>query len=160
VYLSKKTFWVRRMSISRIVSLWELSYFLKDIHPANHSFQNGANLMSFRTGLFNWAEEMHVSLERNYCVVEEGSSSTLFPCENWVSFWKKCFLQITVFKVVKDSSSSKWAYTVTFSTHMCHSNEREPFGLKAGASSTLFPCESWVSFWKQYFLQLGISRGR
>jgi hypothetical protein len=31
-------------------------------------------------------------------------------------------------------------YGYVFDTHV--SLEREPFGLKAGASSTLFPCES------------------
>jgi hypothetical protein len=54
----------------------------KDIHPANHSFQKGAKLMAFQIGLFKCVEEIHVSLERNSCVVEKGSSSTLFPCGN------------------------------------------------------------------------------
>jgi hypothetical protein len=42
-------------------------------------------------GLFKWVEETHISIERKPIYLEEGSSSTLFPCENWVSFWKELF---------------------------------------------------------------------
>jgi hypothetical protein len=31
---------------------------------------------------------------------------------------------------------------------------REWFVLETGASSTLFTCETWVRFWKEYFLQI------
>jgi hypothetical protein len=31
----------------------------------------------------------------------------LFPCENWVSFWKEYFLQIIVFKVAIHSFCCK-----------------------------------------------------
>jgi hypothetical protein len=104
VYVLKKTMWVRRITIYCILSLWELSFFSKHVHPASHSFQSGIKLMSVKIGLFNWIGEIHVSLERNSCVVVAGTSSTLFPmrtkllfernvsCKVLLSRWKKAHL--------------------------------------------------------------------
>jgi hypothetical protein len=42
--------------------------------------------MFFQTSLFTSAEETHVALERKPSVLEAGTHSTFFPCENSVSF--------------------------------------------------------------------------
>jgi hypothetical protein len=41
----------------------------------------------------------HMYLSKEPPVLEEGPFSTLFPYENWDSFWKEFFLQIIVFKL-------------------------------------------------------------
>jgi len=56
-------------------------------------------VLFIKTGIFSRIEETPISLERKPYVLEEGACSTLFPCENWVSFWKEYFRQIIVFKV-------------------------------------------------------------
>jgi hypothetical protein len=43
-------------------------------------------------------------------------------------------------------------------THV--SLERDVDKLEAGASSTLFTCENWVRFWKEYCLPIGIFKGK
>jgi hypothetical protein len=40
----------------------------------------------FHIGLCSWVEETHVSLERKPLTLEGGEFTTLFPCENRVSF--------------------------------------------------------------------------
>jgi hypothetical protein len=80
---------------------------LEGICHASHSFQWGEWLILLQVGLFTQVEEIHVSLEWTPSVFKGGVSSTLFSCENWVSFWKEYFLQIITFKVEKGSFCSK-----------------------------------------------------
>jgi hypothetical protein len=46
-------------------------------------------IILFWIGLFAWVEKTHVPLKRKPAVLEAGASSTLFYCENSVSFWKE-----------------------------------------------------------------------
>jgi hypothetical protein len=55
--------------------------FLEEILPDNHSFQRGYQLILFQIGLFSQAEK-HMYLSNKTTVLEAGTSSTLFPCEN------------------------------------------------------------------------------
>jgi hypothetical protein len=57
-----------------------------EILPATYVFQGGGWLCFLQMGLFSFDEETHVSLQRKPCVLESGSSCTLFPCENSVNF--------------------------------------------------------------------------
>jgi hypothetical protein len=145
---------------------------------------------------------------RNTCISAKNTNyvwsfsiSTLFPCEDWLMFSQKCFLQLRCFKVEVGSVCSKWAYSAKMMKHMYHckenhvfwswiilhivlwfienhssqggdrlcllprslfswveethvSIERKPSMLLVGSPSTLFPCETWVMFWKEYFLKI------
>jgi hypothetical protein len=72
----------------------------------------------------------------------------LFSCENWASFWKKFLLKIIVFKMEKAWFAPNWV-------EEAHGYlERKPSVLEAVESRILFLCENWLSFWKEYFLQL------
>jgi hypothetical protein len=91
-----------------IVVLWELSQFFwkKYFQQIEFSRWRKAHFVPYRP--------IQLSC-RNTCVspqkpsvLEAAPSSTLFPCENWVSFWMEFFLQIIVFKVGKGSFWSNW----------------------------------------------------
>jgi hypothetical protein len=77
---------------------------------ANHSFQGGDG--------FVWSKKVYLAKLRNMCISwrkpsewEEWASSTLFLCENWVTFWKIYILQITVSKMEQTSCHSEQAYS-------------------------------------------------
>jgi hypothetical protein len=59
---------------------------LKGILSGNQTFLSGERLMFFQTSLFTCGEETHVALERKSSVLEAGTPSTFFACENSVSF--------------------------------------------------------------------------
>jgi hypothetical protein len=103
----KKTIYSWKWSIKHVVFMWELSYFSKGILPACQGFQVGDMHIYFKIHLFSWVEETHVALEGKASLLEAGTCNTLFPCENWVSFWKEYCLPISVFKVEKCSFCSK-----------------------------------------------------
>jgi hypothetical protein len=62
-------------------------------------FSRWKRLILLQIHQFSLVGETHVSLEGNPSVLEAQARSTLFLCENWVSFWKKSFLKISSFKV-------------------------------------------------------------
>jgi hypothetical protein len=93
------------------------------IHPSNHSFQGWERLIFFQIGLFSWLEETHVTLQRQPFVLEAGGCRTLFPCENWVTFWKQYFQEITEFKVEICHNCSRNAFSAKLKEHMCLSIE-------------------------------------
>jgi hypothetical protein len=49
----------------------------------------------------------HMSLWKKSSMLEAEASSTLFACENRVSFWKEKFLQIGIYKMETGSVCSK-----------------------------------------------------
>jgi hypothetical protein len=55
--------------------------FWKGILSVNNSFQGGGRLILFQIGLFTYAGEINVSLEKP-SVLAAGASSTLFPSGN------------------------------------------------------------------------------
>jgi hypothetical protein len=83
---------------------------LEWILPGNHNFQGRERLILFQICLFMWVEETQVSLERKPSMLEATADSTLFPCENWASFWKEYFLKLMGFMVDIGSVYSKLAY--------------------------------------------------
>jgi hypothetical protein len=103
----KKTIYVRRFRLKHIVSLWELSKFMKRQLPTTYVFQGRHRRSLFQISLFSWVEETNVSLQTKPYTLEAAKSSTLFPCENGVSLWKEYFLHIRVFKVEEGSFCSK-----------------------------------------------------
>jgi hypothetical protein len=115
-------------------------------------FQDGDRLFSLQRGQFSWAEETNVSLYGKPSLSEAAAFSTLFPYENWVSDWKEYFLQIKTFQVRKvifiQIGLFKWEDKKT-----CLSQKKSS-RLKTGASSTFFPYKDWLSYWKDYFLQI------
>jgi hypothetical protein len=72
-------------------------------------FHGAYRLFLLQIGLFCYGGEKHVSLERKSSLLEAWASSTLFPCENSISYWQEHFLQITIFKVEKGTLDSKMA---------------------------------------------------
>jgi hypothetical protein len=62
-------------------------------------------------GSFSWVEEIHESHEGQPSVLDAGSSSTVFQCENWVSFSEYYFMQIKILMVEKGSFCSKVYYS-------------------------------------------------
>jgi predicted membrane-bound dolichyl-phosphate-mannose-protein mannosyltransferase len=82
-----------------MVSLWELSYFVKGMLPAYQGFQAVELLILFQIGIFSWIEETHVSLEWKPSMLDSRASSTLLPYENSVSFLNEYILQLRFFKV-------------------------------------------------------------
>jgi hypothetical protein len=48
-----------------------------------------------------------VSLQGKSTKFEAGATCALFPCEDWVRFWKEYILHIRGFKVVKFTFYSK-----------------------------------------------------
>jgi hypothetical protein len=58
-----------------------LRQFFKEILYATFISQEGDSFSLFQIGHFCYVEETHVSLERKPSVLEEGATSTLFPCE-------------------------------------------------------------------------------
>jgi hypothetical protein len=66
--------------------LCEWTHFLRRILPENQGFQGGGILNFLQIGQLSWVGETHVSLARIPSVWEAAASSTLFPCEIWVSF--------------------------------------------------------------------------
>jgi hypothetical protein len=70
-----------------------MSYFLKEIFPGNYSFQGGKRLNFVQILLYTYVDKPHVSLEREPFAIEAAASSTLFPCENSVSFSKEYLRQ-------------------------------------------------------------------
>jgi hypothetical protein len=117
----------------------------------NLGFSSGDRLSLFQIGQFSWVDETHVSLERNPFVIEAVATSTLFPvrielvvqrntsCKSDFSSWRKGhFIPNRPIQLSEE-------------THILL--QRKPSVLEAGASSTSFPCENWVRFCKEYFLQ-------
>jgi hypothetical protein len=125
---------------------------LNEILPAIHSFQSGVRLLYLKIGLFSWVEGIFESQRGKETMAEWVKSCVLFPSDNWGSFRmvylcklgasggeRVCLLQIVLFSRVEG-------------THI--SLERTKSVVKEGPSSTLFTCENWVSFWREYFLQI------
>jgi hypothetical protein len=79
----KKTLWVRSRSIQHIGSCYNWGSFIKEYCLSIRVF------ILLKMPLFSWVEEAHVSLERNASMLEHETYNTLFPCENWVRFWKE-----------------------------------------------------------------------
>jgi hypothetical protein len=86
--------------------------------PATKVFQGGDRHSLFQIGLIILVDETYVSLQRNQFVLEAVACNSLFPSENWVSFWKEYFLQFIVIKVEKDSFSFKYSYSAMLKKHM------------------------------------------
>jgi hypothetical protein len=105
-----------------MVSLWQLISFFKGMLPANQSFQGAERPILFQIDLFTCLRITCIYW-RKPSVLEAGPSSTLFPCESCVSFWKEYFLQLMLMKVEKSSLSSKEANSADFKNHMYLSNE-------------------------------------
>jgi hypothetical protein len=96
-------------------------------------------------------EDTQVFLERKPSTLEGAASSTLFPCENWVNYWKEYCHPL---KVVKDPKRS-----IHLSWRNIYISKRKPSTLEGGTSSTLFPCENQVSFWMEYYLPISVFKG-
>jgi hypothetical protein len=80
-------------SILHMVSLWELSHLLKGILPTFQGSQVQAKSPFCQiTPLLNGRSTE--SLVRKLSMLEARGSSTIFPRENWVSFWKEYCLPL------------------------------------------------------------------
>jgi hypothetical protein len=115
----------------------------KGILPATWVFQSGHRLSLLQTCLFNWVDETHVSRERKSVGLEPVACSTLFLCENWVSFWRGYVLEIIVLKVeIKSQFVPNQPSKLSWRDKWI--SWRKSSMIEAGAPSTLFPCENWV----------------
>jgi hypothetical protein len=86
---------VKGGSVLHLVSLWELSYLLKGILPTSQCFHVWGTW-----ALCNISIEVNgtstVSLLRKPSMWEAGGSSTMFPCENFLNYWKEHCLPLSV----------------------------------------------------------------
>jgi hypothetical protein len=85
-------------------------------------------------------------------MLEAAACSTLIPYVNWVSVGKEYSLQIEF------SSWRKAQFLPNRSIQLSWRNSwispKKLFMLEAAASCRLIPCENWVSFWHEFFLQI------
>jgi hypothetical protein len=58
-------------------------------YSCQSEFSGWMRIILFRIGLFTWLEKTHEPLKRKPAVLEAEAPSTLFYCENSVSFWKE-----------------------------------------------------------------------
>jgi hypothetical protein len=100
----------------------------------------------------------HLSLERKPFTLVGGASSTLFPSENWVHFWRAYSQKIRVFHTGKKHLVPHRHIQLNWKTYV--SLERKASMFEAGACSTLLPCENSVDFWKEYYLPIRVFKGR
>jgi hypothetical protein len=61
-------------------------------------FLNVRNITFMQNSSIQVKGRSSVSFVRKQSMLEAGGSSTLFPCENWVSFWKEYCLPLWVLK--------------------------------------------------------------
>jgi hypothetical protein len=85
-------------------------------------------------------------------------SITLFPSENWVTFWKVFLLQLRFWTLEISSCCPKGHSHLSWKTHV--SLQRRTSVLKASSSSTLFPYENWVIFDRNSTFNLDDSKWR
>jgi hypothetical protein len=123
----------RHTSCSLGISRWRLALCGTN-RPTQHSWRNTC-----------------ISIKNSVCVRSK-KSSTLFPCVNWVSFEKNTSCLLGASRWRKAVFAPTRPIQLRWKTHV--SLQREPSILEAGESSTLFPCEISVCFWKEYFFNL------
>jgi hypothetical protein len=76
-------------------------------------------------------------------VLEAGTSSTLFPCENCISFWKEYFIQVRILRwrkahYVSDRPIQQhWRNMYLWNKTVC---------VRRRSIRTWFPLENWLSF--------------
>jgi hypothetical protein len=133
---------VRTELICEMKSIWksELSRWRKSHFVPNWLIQ------------LTWKKKPQVSLQGKPCVLGAGASSTLFLCNNWVSFWKNTSFKAETSRGRKAQFVPNRPIPLSWKTKV--SLKRMPSLLEAGLPSTLFPCVSWLSFWKESYPQL------
>jgi hypothetical protein len=124
---------------------------LKEIFPAYRSYHGWQRVILLQLALFNWVEETHESLQTTPSMLEAAADSILFQCENWVTFWKEYFLQMWIFRVLLVSFCSNRLVQLSW-INTCITPKQKSV-LEAEASN---PDENWVSYWKEYFCNLGV----
>jgi hypothetical protein len=117
-------------------------------------FQIVQRLYLFQIDPINWVEEIHVSLQRKPSVLEAGASTSFFPCENLVSFWKQYFLQILTFTVEKGSFFFQIGlFTWDVRTHV---SQKKTFSVRNRSILHMFSLGEMSYFLKEYILQIRI----
>jgi hypothetical protein len=86
--LWRTTICVRSRSVFQIVSQWELSYLIKRIQPSSQGFQVWGHITICQNSSIQVKGRSSISVGRKPSMLEAGASSTMFPCEKWVSLWK------------------------------------------------------------------------
>jgi len=76
-------------SIRHILSLLKLSSFFERNTSCKSEFSRWRKAHLIQIGLFSYDEEKHASLEKKPFVLDAGATSTLFSCENTLSFLKE-----------------------------------------------------------------------
>jgi hypothetical protein len=70
-------------------------------------------------GGFGSIEDRHVSLLTIPSMLQTAAITTLFPCKNWLSFWKDYYWQLLSFTVEIVSVCFKQAFLAEMKKHMC-----------------------------------------
>jgi hypothetical protein len=114
--------------------------------------QSGHRLCLLPSCTFSWVEETHLSLQRKPSMLEAAAFSIFFPVRIELVFernasWKPLFSQWRKAHFVPNRPIHPSGRNTCVS-------QRNPPILYAGASRIFIPCEYWVSFWMQCFLQL------
>jgi hypothetical protein len=94
------------------------------------------------------------SLERKPSMLEARRSTTLLPCEKWVSLRKEYLQSVSVLKWKNHSLYEKYPLQMN-RRNTCILWKKNSM-LEAGESCTLFPYENWVTFWRENSLHFRV----
>jgi hypothetical protein len=112
--------------------------------PPPSVFQGEHICFLFQIGLHSWGEETHDSIQRKPGMLDTGTSTALFSCGNWLSFWKKDFFEFTWLMLEISDACSNWPIQLRW-RNTCVSRKKSSM-LQAVASSTFFPVRLEVVF--------------
>jgi hypothetical protein len=110
--------------------------------------------MLLQTGRLSWGERTHLSLERKPYVLEAGEPSTLFPVRiGFISTRNTyCNLGVSSWRLALSAPNSHVHLSLR---NLCIS-QRKMIYFQSFKSSTLLPCEYWVSLWNEYIVPIRI----
>jgi hypothetical protein len=94
--------------------------------------------------------------QRNQSLLKAGACSTLFSFENCVSFGIEHLQQFRCFNMLIGSYAPNRSFEV--SGRKTYITWSKPKCVRGLASGTLYPCDNGVNLWKQYVLQMQLSR--
>jgi hypothetical protein len=121
----------------------KLSFLLKGMIPTSQGFQVWGKIPFVQSSSIQVKGRSTVSLIRKAFMLETAGSSTLFPCENWVSFWKS-YLQ--------SESILKWEDHSLYEKYLLHTKWRNTciiwknsICVRKVVSCTLFTYVNWVT---------------
>ena len=150
MYVERKTTLLEAGTCSTLLS-WENWVSFEANSPATWVSQGGVRLSLNQSFLFSSVDKKPWSLKRKLSVWEREGSTSFFPLEIDLIL----NLIVPTNSVIRGAVRLCWFHTGPFRcTEVTRASlKRKPSGLEGRGSSPLLPCDQWVMFWKEYFLQ-------